>query len=130
MDCSQVGLRHRWPFLRDSREDLMSKTMTIPVTISSEARSFLDRLDQAENLEKMIDRAESTGSGGINGNQRGLGNQRGQGINGVRSRFRFDSGFRLLTPFLRSDPLPLVRSPGSALSGHDPPPTALITSLG
>jgi hypothetical protein len=35
----------------------MSTTTMVPVTISSEARSFLERLGQAEELEKMIDRA-------------------------------------------------------------------------
>src|SRR4051812_18994471 len=57
------GLRHRRPFLLDSREDLMSATTMVPVTISSEARSFLDRLGQAEDLEKMIDRARHVVTG-------------------------------------------------------------------
>jgi hypothetical protein len=41
----------------------MSATTVVPVTISSEARSFLDRLGQAENLEKMIDRARHVVTG-------------------------------------------------------------------
>jgi hypothetical protein len=32
-------------------------TTTVPVTISPEARSFIDRLGQCDELEKMIDRA-------------------------------------------------------------------------
>jgi hypothetical protein len=57
------GLRHGRPFLLDSREELMSATTMVPVTISSEARSFLDRLGQAEDLEKMIDRARHVVTG-------------------------------------------------------------------
>jgi hypothetical protein len=34
-----------------------------PVTISFDARSFLDRLGQAEELEKMIERAKQTVTG-------------------------------------------------------------------
>jgi hypothetical protein len=41
----------------------MSVTTMVRVTISSEARSFLDRLGQAEDLEKMIDRARHVVSG-------------------------------------------------------------------
>jgi hypothetical protein len=35
----------------------MSTTTMVPVTISPEARSFLERLGQVAELEKMIDRA-------------------------------------------------------------------------
>ncbi len=35
----------------------MSTTTMAPVTISPEARSFIDRRDQGEELEMMIDRA-------------------------------------------------------------------------
>ena len=35
----------------------MFTTTMIPVTISPEARSFVDRIDQGEELEQMIDRA-------------------------------------------------------------------------
>jgi hypothetical protein len=35
----------------------MSTTTVVPVTISPEARSFIDRMDQGEELEMMIDRA-------------------------------------------------------------------------
>ena len=41
----------------------MSTSTTVPVTISSEARSFLDRLDQTEDLEKMIDRTRHVVTG-------------------------------------------------------------------
>jgi hypothetical protein len=35
----------------------MSTTTMVPVTVSPEARSFVDRMDQGEELELMIDRA-------------------------------------------------------------------------
>ena len=35
----------------------MATTTMVPVTISPEARSFIDRIDQGEELEQMIDRA-------------------------------------------------------------------------
>jgi hypothetical protein len=54
---SHVELRQRQPFLLDSGEGPMSTTTMVPVTISPEARSFLDRPGQAEELEEMIDRA-------------------------------------------------------------------------
>jgi hypothetical protein len=41
----------------------MSTTTMVPVTISAEARSFLDRLGQAEEWEKMIDRARHVVTG-------------------------------------------------------------------
>ena len=41
----------------------MSTTTMVSVTISAEARSFLDRLGQAEDLEKMIDRARHVVTG-------------------------------------------------------------------
>jgi hypothetical protein len=41
----------------------MSTTAMVHVTIASEARSFLDRLGQTEELEKMIDRARHAVTG-------------------------------------------------------------------
>jgi hypothetical protein len=41
----------------------MSTTTTVPVKISPEARSFLDRLGQAAELETMIDRARQVVAG-------------------------------------------------------------------
>ena len=41
----------------------MSTTTMVPVTISYDVRSFLDRLGQAEELEKMIERARQTVTG-------------------------------------------------------------------
>jgi hypothetical protein len=38
-------------------EDHMLTTTKIPVTVSPDARSFIDRVDQGEEFEKMIDRA-------------------------------------------------------------------------
>ena len=35
----------------------MSTTTMVPVTVSPEARSFIDRMGQGEEFEKMIDRA-------------------------------------------------------------------------
>jgi hypothetical protein len=40
--------------------DCMTSATTVPVTISPEARSFIEGLDQGEDLEKMIDRAART----------------------------------------------------------------------
>jgi hypothetical protein len=41
----------------------MSATTTVPVTVSPEARSFVDRLGQGHELETMIDRVRHTVSG-------------------------------------------------------------------
>jgi hypothetical protein len=41
-----------------SREDSMSTTMTVPVTITREARAFIDTVGQREEFELMIDRAK------------------------------------------------------------------------
>ena len=41
----------------------MSTATMVPVTISPEARSFLERLGQVEELEKMIDRARHVVTG-------------------------------------------------------------------
>ncbi len=38
----------------------MTSATTVPVTISPEARSFTERFDQGEDLERMIDRAART----------------------------------------------------------------------
>lgn len=63
MDDSQVGPTRGKPSLLDSRENLMSATTTVPVTISSEAQSFLDRFGLAEELERMIDHARHVVTG-------------------------------------------------------------------
>jgi hypothetical protein len=41
----------------------MTTTTTVPVTISPDTRSFLDRLGQAKELEQMINRARLTVTG-------------------------------------------------------------------
>jgi hypothetical protein len=48
------------PLLAESAESQMSMPATIPVTISPEARSFVDQLGQGGELETMLDRAKLT----------------------------------------------------------------------
>jgi hypothetical protein len=42
----------------ESREDSMSTTMTVPVTIAPEARAFIERVGQREELDLMLERAK------------------------------------------------------------------------
>jgi hypothetical protein len=49
--------------LLDSWEVLVSTSTIVPVTISPEAQAFLEGLGQAEQLQKMIDRARHTVTG-------------------------------------------------------------------
>jgi hypothetical protein len=52
-----VGAFARGLFLVDGGEGLMSTSTMVPVTISPEASTFIDRLGQRAEFEAMIDRA-------------------------------------------------------------------------
>jgi hypothetical protein len=53
-----IGQRDRRPFVLDSGEGHMSTTVMVPMTISPEARSFIDRIGQRAEFETMIDQAK------------------------------------------------------------------------
>jgi hypothetical protein len=63
VDCTGIRLLHKQPFLLDKDEAVMSFSTTVQVTISLEARSFIERLGQSEQLEKMIHRASHSVTG-------------------------------------------------------------------